>query len=45
VAAEAQALQAEYGLYHLHVIVLGDSDREQHWVVTETEAARLAAAG
>ncbi|WP_288405132.1 hypothetical protein [uncultured Deinococcus sp.] len=43
--AEAQAMRAEYGAYHPHVIVLGDSEREQHWVVTEAEAARLAAAG
>ncbi|WP_288405134.1 hypothetical protein [uncultured Deinococcus sp.] len=43
--AEAQALRAEYGAYHPHVIVLGDPERKQHWVVTEAEAARLAAAG
>lgn len=43
--AEAQALRAEYGAYHPHVIVLGDPEREQHWIVTEAEAARLAAAG
>jgi hypothetical protein len=43
--AEAQALRAEYSLYHPHVIVLGDAEREQHWVVTKAEATRLAAAG
>jgi hypothetical protein len=43
--AEAQALRAEHSLYHPHVIVLGDADREQHWVVTKAEATRLAAAG
>ncbi|KQR37805.1 hypothetical protein [Deinococcus sp. Leaf326] len=43
--AEAQALRAEYSLYHPHVIVLGDAEREQYWIVTEAEATRLAAAG
>lgn len=45
--AEARALRAEYSLYHPHVIILGDcdDDREQYWVVTDAEAARLAAAG